>query len=192
MSHKSVLNKLGVSFVVFMGLMGAQASWAKAGSDYTSISVFEEDPKHCKVVEETNYGAQTFDCSTLDKEYHILAHAYDLKINIALNHGDKYWTYEPNAPHATQKLLEWRYQNHQGKKTYTALIYRILVSDGEKYHPRMLVMRLDKDKSCYLGVIKQGNLNEQARKLADDPKAVCLPNNDFRQEGEDYPAMPFE
>ena len=39
----------------------------------------------------------------------------------------------------------------------------------------LIVTRLNKEKSCIIGIIPQGkNMNEQARELADHKNAACM------------------
>lgn len=41
---------------------------------------------------------------------------------------------------------------------------------------RLVVVRLNKEKSCILGILPTSNdMNEKARALADNPQAECLP-----------------
>ncbi len=72
-------------------------------------------------------------------------------------------------------ILEWRFHYKNGKKVYHALISSKILSDYKKETKYLIVFRLDKENSCYIGKIPQSkNMNIKARQLADDKNAKCI------------------
>lgn len=92
--------------------------------------------------------------------------------------------------HDAGEVAEWRYTlkrtgEFSNELHLSALIYRIYYddydseSDSDEGASALIVVRLNKEKSCVLGQIpKQKDMNVLARKLADDPNAKCQTIND--------------
>ncbi|PIE46077.1 MAG: hypothetical protein CSA45_00705 [Gammaproteobacteria bacterium] len=109
----------------------------------------------------------------------------DLRYGVALIYGKRTVLYQVAEPFNIGKKAEWRFRQHHGKKDYYALIYRAYIArfDAQTgdFLPRnkdrqvLVVIRLNKEKSCLIGVIKQGaDMNKKARQLADNPSAACI------------------
>ena len=79
--------------------------------------------------------------------------------------------------------IEWRYHQNGQHKQYHALLFRIYIPKIDQNGmisnlpptQELIVARLNKEKSCIIGIIPQGkNMNEQARELADHKNAACM------------------
>lgn len=118
-----------------------------------------------------------FDCQSPSPKYDVLLMSNDLRTSLMLKHDALELMYSPSAPHYVGDVLEWRYRIHNGKKHHHALIYRLYVNETlhqHRYRSYLVVIRLQGDASCYLGVISpKSSMNDTARTLADDPNATC-------------------
>ena len=163
------------AFMVSGGLASAQS---QAYSDYTTIDF---DDKQCRTIEKDDISNSTTKrCPSF--------------ANYKIERSDGDWTYLTlsygshkifSMSHELGKKAEWRYRMVGNKKQYHGLIFRTLtmqlddgmfLSDAPMIE-KLVVMRLDKEKSCILGVLPvDKNTNEKARQLADDTKAICMPD----------------
>lgn len=119
--------------------------------------------------------------------YSLMVSGGDLRYSLLLSFNGK------NIPlpflaqfHETGAVAEWRYTltktvvDFSNDLELKALIYRLNYSDmdrnGKNINKSMLVVvRLNKEKSCVIGKIpQQKDMNVVARKLADNPSAKCI------------------
>jgi hypothetical protein len=73
--------------------------------------------------------------------------------------------------------VEWIYRktteaDGNGNVEWKGFVYRLSVSDpdGQSSHQELIAVRLDGEKTCSLGTVKN---NEAARKLVQDSRAAC-------------------
>lgn len=126
-------------------------------------------------------------CQSLDKDYQIVKHNYDVQTWLNIRHQSYYLNYQATLlPMTIGEKLEWRYIKKDNKSYYYALIYRIYVyedyeTDTLLKAPKnsfLMVVKLDKEKSCIVAKINanQNNANEKARLIADgllNQQVVC-------------------
>lgn len=152
----------------------------KMSSDYTSLK--EED---CRTLN-TDQDIYQADCPS-KHNYLLQAVGRDLRFGVNLIYNHHKVSYQPLPSFHVGETVEWRYEQVGNSKKYHALIYRIYTIqidplDGDAFYlPRdqdkqqLVVIRLDKEKSCLLGVIEPSkNMNTVARKLADNKLAECI------------------
>lgn len=170
-------NIIIISIIGILTLLSVPC-YAQSGSVYTSLQ-----PKDCETMDSPFYQAK---CPA-KAGYDLQVYAGDLRSGIELIYNNKKIDYVPdnNLPYELGKVAEWRYKKINNKRKYYALIYRLSVAqlnpkgDGflaqSKDKQRLIVIRLDKEKSCLLGIIKQSkNMNQKARNLADNESATCI------------------
>ncbi|MCO5113348.1 MAG: hypothetical protein M9899_04140 [Bdellovibrionaceae bacterium] len=179
--------------VLVMALGFTGAAWAQTGpqSVYTSLNI-----QDCLTVESVmllpeeereidyytgvcpSYGGYTVGVSGGDLRYSLFLSYNGTEISLP-----SYYQF-----HETGNLAEWRYALkstgfHSNELQLKALIYRIYYSDydtngNEVNKSNLIVVRLNKEKSCVIGIVpQQKDMNLAARKIADNPKARCVKIN---------------
>ncbi|MEM7646350.1 MAG: hypothetical protein AAF203_05530 [Pseudomonadota bacterium] len=109
----------------------------------------------------------------------------DIRYSLSLHYGKKKIDLpRPGAFHDMgSDVIEWRFNRHNsnghGPFHPNALIYRLNVADdlteGPKNIDRLIVVRLNKEKSCVIGDLsKVKDMNKKARAIADDFSSPCL------------------
>ncbi|NRD69534.1 hypothetical protein HQR03_03155 [Psychrobacter okhotskensis] len=152
----------------------------KMSSDYTSLK--EED---CRTLN-TDQDIYQADCPS-KHNYLLQAVGRDLRLGVNLIYNHHKVSYQPLPSFRVGETVEWRYEKVGNLKKYHALIYRIYTAqidplDGDAFYlsreqdkQQLVVIRLNKEKSCLLGVIEPSkNMNREARKLADNKLAECI------------------
>ena len=172
--------KLGLLIVGWVTLLATTAALANISSNYTSLK--EEDCQALSMVE------NLYQANCPSKQNYLL-HTFsrDLRSGVDLIYNNHKVSYQPIPPFHVGETVEWRYEKVGNAKKYHALIYRIYTAqidplDGDSFYlPReqdkqqLIVIRLNKEKSCLLGVIEPSkNMNTEARKLADNKSARCI------------------
>lgn len=159
-----------ITILVWLVWLFGHDSHANYRSKYTSLTA-------CQLSDIDDNHTQTFDCPTAMTDYGVALLSNDLRTSLRVNHGNKELIYSPLMSHYVGDKIEWRYTTIKTNKQYHALIYRLYINDNPTHHHHrsyLMVMRLKGDASCYLGMIPASkHANDQARKLADDPKATC-------------------
>ncbi len=151
---------------VFLTSITPITAIAQVKSAYTSI---DNNDKQCKLVDSAGGSYEIRNCPSF-AGYRV--ERVDGKNGSGLNigYGTKLVAYFDNEPAGliNGNTAEWRYQQSGNGQNYHALIFRTSKT------PRLVVIRLDKENSCILGVIPQSNdMNDKARKLADNLSARC-------------------
>ena len=172
--------KLVLLIVGCVTLLATTAATAKISADYTSLK--EEDCQTLNMVE------NLYQANCPSKANYLL-HTFsrDLRSGVDLIYNNNKVSYQPIPPFHVGETVEWRYEKVGNAQKYHALIYRIYTAqidplDGDSFYlPReqdkqqLVVIRLNKEKSCLLGVIEPSkNMNTEARKLADNKSARCI------------------
>ncbi|WP_201577728.1 hypothetical protein [Psychrobacter okhotskensis] len=152
----------------------------KMSSDYTSLK--EED---CRTLN-TDQDIYQADCPS-KHNYLLQAVGRDLRLGVNLIYNHHKVSYQPLPSFRVGETVEWRYEKVGNLKKYHAFIYRIYTAqidplDGDAFYlsreqdkQQLVVIRLNKEKSCLLGVIEPSkNMNREARKLADNKLAECI------------------
>lgn len=107
----------------------------------------------------------------------------DVRYGLDITWKQKVVRHQPIMPFHVGDKVEWRYRISQGAPEFYALIYRLYTAqfDGQDFLPRendkqdLVVVRLNQEKSCIIGIITQGKqMNTEARQRADDLSAPCL------------------
>jgi hypothetical protein len=72
-------------------------------------------------------------------------------------------------PHKANDVVEWRGVEEKGRFVPYAIIYRIAAGNDEtrKIHTRLVVIKLDKERSAVIGHAQGPNEEKEARELAD-------------------------
>ncbi|MBS9781798.1 MAG: hypothetical protein KGV56_04820 [Gammaproteobacteria bacterium] len=168
-------------------------TWKKASSEYTNMG----DSNCVELIEEGNDDNGGYSLSKCKGKG-----GYDYYYADGGEHGsgfyaqyrkkeirDGYWA----TFHNPQGTIEWRFHYENGKKIYHALIYRLNLYGSRFTGPGfddvehkkeisrdvLVVHRLDKEKSCWLGgIVQSKNMNIKARQLADDKNAKCINEED--------------
>jgi hypothetical protein len=72
-------------------------------------------------------------------------------------------------PHKANDVVEWRGVEKNGRFTPYAIIYRIEASDIEtrKTHTRLIVIKLDRERSAVIGHAEGANEDAEAKQIAD-------------------------
>jgi len=72
-------------------------------------------------------------------------------------------------PHKTNDVVEWRGVEKNGRFIPHAIIYRLSAGNDEtrKIHTRLIVIKLDKERSAVIGHAEGPNEEKDARALAD-------------------------
>lgn len=167
-----------VSIGMVNGLLLSTVAHAQPSSEYTSLK-----PKDCQTMASPFYHAS---CPAKGG-YQLEVYAGDLRSGVDVIYADKKISYTPdnNVPHELGKVAEWRYQKKHNKRHYHALIYRLSIAQldtaRDTFLPRhkdkqaLIVIRLSKEKSCVIGVVKQDKkMNQTARDLADSTSSTCI------------------
>ena len=172
--------KLGLLIVGCVTLLATTPATANIGSEYTSLK--EEDCQTLNMVE------NLYQANCPSKANYLL-HTFSraLRSGVDLIYHNRKVSYQPILPFHVGATVEWRYGKVGNAKKYHALIYRVytaqmdaLDSDSfylprEQHKQQLIVIRLNKEKSCLLGVIEPSkNMNTEARKLADNKSARCI------------------
>lgn len=148
-------------------------------SVYTSV-----DPQDCITIESSEFQTDpeidyyTAECAGFGG-YKAIVSGGDIRYNLSLNfEGQDITLARPPSFHDLgSKMIEWRYEQDPNKSVkLTSLIYRLTVTDGADgtNSDVLYVVRLNGAKSCLIGAVSSGDLNERAREIADDASAQCL------------------
>ena len=72
-------------------------------------------------------------------------------------------------PHKTNDVVEWRGVEKDGRFVPYAIIYRLSAGNDEtrKIHTRLVVIKLDKERSAVIGHTEGANEEKDAREVAD-------------------------
>lgn len=72
-------------------------------------------------------------------------------------------------PHKANDVVEWRGIEEKGRFVPYAIIYRIAAGNDEtrKVHTRLIVIKLDKERSAVIGHAEGANEEKEAREIAD-------------------------
>lgn len=72
-------------------------------------------------------------------------------------------------PHKENDVVEWRGVEQNGRFVPYAIIYRIAAGNDEtrKIHTRLVVIKLDKERSAVIGHAEGANEEKEAREIAD-------------------------
>lgn len=72
-------------------------------------------------------------------------------------------------PHKANDVVEWRGVEEKGRFVPYAIIYRIAAGNDEtrKIHTRLVVIKLDKERSAVIGHAEGANEEKEAREMAD-------------------------
>jgi hypothetical protein len=72
-------------------------------------------------------------------------------------------------PHKTNDVVEWRGVEKNGRFVPHAIIYRLSAGNDEtrKIHTRLVVIKLDKERSAVIGHAEGANEEKDARAMAD-------------------------
>jgi hypothetical protein len=72
-------------------------------------------------------------------------------------------------PHKANDVVEWRGVEKNGRFTPYAIIYRIEAGNDEtrKTHTRLIVIKLDRERSAVIGHAEGANEDAEAKKIAD-------------------------
>jgi hypothetical protein len=72
-------------------------------------------------------------------------------------------------PHKENDVVEWRGMEKNGRFVPYAIIYRIAAGNDEtrKIHTRLVVIRLDKERSAVIGHAEGANEEKEAHEIAD-------------------------
>ena len=72
-------------------------------------------------------------------------------------------------PHKANDVVEWRGVEEKGRFVPYAIIYRIAAGNDEtrKLHTRLIVIKLDKERSAVIGHAAGANEEKEAREIAD-------------------------
>ena len=161
-------------------LLATTVATANNSSEYTSLR--EED---CPTI---NIDENIYQANCPSKDNYLLhAVGRDLRFGVDLTYNKRNISYQPMPPFHFGETAEWRYEKTDNSKKYHSLIYRIYTAqidplDGDAFYlsrkqdkQQLVVIRLNKEKSCLLGVIERSkNMNTVARKLADNKLAECI------------------
>ena len=72
-------------------------------------------------------------------------------------------------PHKANDVVEWRGLEENGRFVPFAIIYRIAAGNDEtrKIHTRLVVIKLDKERSAVIGHAEGANEEKESREIAD-------------------------
>jgi len=72
-------------------------------------------------------------------------------------------------PHKANDVVEWRGVEEKGRFVPYAIIYRVAAGNDEtrKIHTRLLVIKLDRERSAVIGHAEGANEEKEAREIAD-------------------------
>ena len=72
-------------------------------------------------------------------------------------------------PHKANDVVEWRGVEKEGRFTPYAIIYRLAAGNDEtrKIHTRLIVIKLDRERSAVIGHTEGANEDADAKKMAD-------------------------
>jgi hypothetical protein len=72
-------------------------------------------------------------------------------------------------PHKANDVVEWRGLEENGRFIPSAIIYRIAAGNDEtrKIHTRLVVIKLDKERSAVIGHAEGANEEKESREIAD-------------------------
>jgi hypothetical protein len=72
-------------------------------------------------------------------------------------------------PHKANDIVEWRGSEKEGHFTPYAIIYRLAAANDEtrKIHTRLIVIKLDKERSAVIGHAEGANEDAEAKQIAD-------------------------
>lgn len=73
-------------------------------------------------------------------------------------------------PHKANDMVEWRGVEKDGRFTPYAIIYRLVAGNDEtrKIHTRLVVIKLDRERSAVIGFSEGANEDAKAKQLADN------------------------
>ena len=76
-------------------------------------------------------------------------------------------------PHKANDVVEWRGVEKEGRFTPYAIIYRLAAGNDEtrKIHTRLIVIKLDRERSAVIGHTEGANEDADAKKMADRARA---------------------
>jgi hypothetical protein len=77
-------------------------------------------------------------------------------------------------PHKANDVVEWRGVERNGKFVPHAIIYRLAAGNDEtrKIHTRLVVIKLDKERSAVIGHAEGPNEEKEARAIADKARGT--------------------
>ena len=76
-------------------------------------------------------------------------------------------------PHKANDIVEWRGSEKNGRFTPYAIIYRLAAGNDEtrKIHTRLVVIKLDGERSSVIGFTEGANEDAEAKQMADRSRA---------------------
>ena len=76
-------------------------------------------------------------------------------------------------PHKANDIVEWRGFEEGGRFTPYAIIYRLAAGNDEtrKIHTRLIVIKLDKERSAVIGHAEGANEDAKAKQIADKARS---------------------
>ena len=76
-------------------------------------------------------------------------------------------------PHKANDVVEWRGVEKDGRFTPYAIIYRLAAGNDEtrKIHTRLIVIKLDRERSAVIGHAEGENEDARAKQLADNARS---------------------
>lgn len=172
------------TIIIFMTLaLASTVQAATYSSEYTSVNEDDCQTLESSALSDTDEGDfYTGLCPSLGG-YTVKISGGDLRYAVLLSYQDTViqLIHPPGFHDMGSSKIEWRTRTQNGVKEYTALIYRLQFQDynqktGENFeNEQLVVVRLNKADSCTVGVVnKQTNMNEKARKIADNLNAPCI------------------
>ena len=76
-------------------------------------------------------------------------------------------------PHKANDVVEWRGVEKNGRFTPYSIIYRLAAGNDEtrKIHTRLIVIKLDRERSAVIGFTEGANEDAKAKQLADTARS---------------------
>ncbi len=76
-------------------------------------------------------------------------------------------------PHKADDVVEWRGVEKDGRFTPYAIIYRLAAGNDEtrRIHTRLVVIKLDKERSAVIGYAEGANEEKESREIADNARS---------------------
>lgn len=175
-----------MKILLTLGLLLSANAYAVPGSTYTSIVTSD-----CVVVASSELETEpeidylTAECPALGG-YRLMVSGGDIRYSLDLSYEgvEIPMVKLPSFHDLPSAKIEWRYNRERigvvGNVTYTALIYRLnrqVYTDNsvDENKDMLVVVRLNKEKSCVIGVVdQQKDMNKKAVRIADDSNAKCI------------------
>lgn len=165
-------------------LLFSTYAFAEIGSSYTDI-----ETSKCVVISSSELDGEegvdylTAECPSFGG-YRLMVSGGDIRYSLDLSYeGVEIPMVKLSSFHDLPSAkVEWRYVRSNVEwtpvVTYTALIYRLnrqVDPQTDENKDMLIVVRLNKDKSCVVGVVdQQTDMNVKARRIADDIDAKCI------------------